>query len=333
MYRDLQRENPNWKRFIDERLIMFSFVNNKFMPPDDPMGRHGPSLDDLRRKYPIVQKKQNCPYGKKCTFGIKCRYFHPERSKQSNQTLADELRSRYPPPHSSVLPPTPAPGHSLSLPTEERPPLGNKPLARQRQPQQENRFQEGEKTRQSSLEPASVTSCDSHDLDSGLGSIDPHHDANYGTNMYSQPHSAPCHCCHATAPHHPQHHTMSRSDVNLAYNVTPFPNYGPYSGGMQAYSHPPDFQRPVHRPPQQMYWSDPYMAPPRAVGRLPEENSQCQQNQARAGPANDQREGVRKKLLAIFSAQLVDTAMSLNPQVLDPQKLLVEILRLQGQGL
>nr|2N5K_A Chain A, Ribonuclease ZC3H12A [Mus musculus] len=24
-------------------------------------------------------RKQPCPYGKKCTYGIKCRFFHPER--------------------------------------------------------------------------------------------------------------------------------------------------------------------------------------------------------------------------------------------------------------
>lgn len=29
MYRDLQAEKPKWKRFIDERLLMYSFVNNK----------------------------------------------------------------------------------------------------------------------------------------------------------------------------------------------------------------------------------------------------------------------------------------------------------------
>lgn len=28
-YRDLQTENPRWKRFIEERLLMFSFVNDK----------------------------------------------------------------------------------------------------------------------------------------------------------------------------------------------------------------------------------------------------------------------------------------------------------------
>ncbi|CAG06675.1 unnamed protein product, partial [Tetraodon nigroviridis] len=42
-YRDLANEKPEWKKFIDERLLMYSFVNDKFMPPDDPLGRHGPA--------------------------------------------------------------------------------------------------------------------------------------------------------------------------------------------------------------------------------------------------------------------------------------------------
>lgn len=28
-YRDLANEKPEWKRFIDERLLMYSFVNDK----------------------------------------------------------------------------------------------------------------------------------------------------------------------------------------------------------------------------------------------------------------------------------------------------------------
>ncbi|XP_038614104.1 endoribonuclease ZC3H12A [Tachyglossus aculeatus] len=94
-YRDLQAERLEWKHFIEERLLMFSFVNDKFMPPDDPLGRHGPSLDNFLRKKPVVpeHKKQPCPYGKKCTYGIKCRYYHPERPSQPQRSVADELRA------------------------------------------------------------------------------------------------------------------------------------------------------------------------------------------------------------------------------------------------
>lgn len=29
VYRDLQAERPEWKKFIEERLLMYSFVNDK----------------------------------------------------------------------------------------------------------------------------------------------------------------------------------------------------------------------------------------------------------------------------------------------------------------
>lgn len=43
------------------------------MPPDDPLGRHGPSLDNFLRKKPVVpeHKKQQCPYGKKCLLNVR----------------------------------------------------------------------------------------------------------------------------------------------------------------------------------------------------------------------------------------------------------------------
>ncbi|XP_042350337.1 probable ribonuclease ZC3H12C [Plectropomus leopardus] len=94
-YRDLANEKPEWKKFIDERLLMYSFVNDKFMPPDDPLGRHGPSLDNFLRKRPIIpeHRKQPCPYAKKCTYGHKCKFYHPERGNQPQRAVADELRA------------------------------------------------------------------------------------------------------------------------------------------------------------------------------------------------------------------------------------------------
>ncbi|XP_034383013.1 probable ribonuclease ZC3H12D isoform X1 [Cyclopterus lumpus] len=94
-YRDLQTENPQWKKFIEERLLMYTFANDKFMPPDDPLGRNGPTIDDFLRKksWTPENKLQHCPYGKKCTYGVKCKFYHPERANQSQLSVADELRA------------------------------------------------------------------------------------------------------------------------------------------------------------------------------------------------------------------------------------------------
>ncbi|CAL8395465.1 unnamed protein product [Arctogadus glacialis] len=94
-YRDLQTESPQWKRFIEERLLMYTFANDKFMPPDDPLGRSGPTIDSFLRNAPWEQevKQQHCPYGKKCTYGSKCKFYHPERANQSQLSVADELRA------------------------------------------------------------------------------------------------------------------------------------------------------------------------------------------------------------------------------------------------
>lgn len=49
------------------------------MPPDDPLGRHGPSLENFLRKRPVVpeHKKQPCPYGQysKSMEKLICLYF------------------------------------------------------------------------------------------------------------------------------------------------------------------------------------------------------------------------------------------------------------------
>ncbi|NWV43024.1 ZC12D ribonuclease, partial [Grantiella picta] len=95
-YRDLQNENPEWKWFIEQRLLMYSFVSNRFMPPDDPLGRHGPSLSNFLSKKPVLPEKkwQPCPYGKKCTYGNKCKFYHPEKLHQAQLSVADELRAK-----------------------------------------------------------------------------------------------------------------------------------------------------------------------------------------------------------------------------------------------
>lgn len=43
-YRDLMSESLEMRKTVEERLLMYNFVNHVFMVPDDPLGRYGPRL-------------------------------------------------------------------------------------------------------------------------------------------------------------------------------------------------------------------------------------------------------------------------------------------------
>ena len=66
------------------------------MPPDDPLGRHGPSLDNFLRMKPTMPDHlpQACPYGKKCTYGNKCKYYHMDRPNRPMKSISETLKER-----------------------------------------------------------------------------------------------------------------------------------------------------------------------------------------------------------------------------------------------
>ncbi|KAF7266647.1 hypothetical protein GWI33_020142 [Rhynchophorus ferrugineus] len=95
-YRDLCQESIEFRKVIEERILMYSFVNDHFMPPDDPLGRTGPTLDNFlraqTRKGEVTgPPPQPCPYGKKCTYGNKCKYHHPERGPLPHKSVTERL--------------------------------------------------------------------------------------------------------------------------------------------------------------------------------------------------------------------------------------------------
>ncbi|XP_029951522.1 NEDD4-binding protein 1 isoform X2 [Salarias fasciatus] len=48
--RDFVDTSETWRKIIQERLLQFTFVEDHFMIPDDPLGKHGPHLDLFLRK-------------------------------------------------------------------------------------------------------------------------------------------------------------------------------------------------------------------------------------------------------------------------------------------
>ncbi|XP_036432745.1 endoribonuclease ZC3H12A [Colossoma macropomum] len=266
-YRDLQGEKPEWKRFIEERLLMYSFVNDKFMPPDDPLGRHGPTLDNFLRKTPRAPKRLPCPYGKKCTYGIKCKFSHPERAKQSQRSLADELREKAKMSTSPQRPTSAGHGASLEEVMEQKLTLDLKgPLKKAHTsenvpvlksgPQSSQRKFPSKRERPGHYSPTSLDSfhiSSQELLDSGLGSYeytelngshcDHMHRGEY-RNAKPQPGSKhrplpsvsqPCSCCSLQSMSSStgyQHHSM---DMAASQNpgAMPYcqPRYNSYGGG------------------------------------------------------------------------------------------------------
>ncbi|XP_018496627.1 endoribonuclease ZC3H12A [Galendromus occidentalis] len=89
-YRDLVQRKPEFKKVVEERLLMYVFVNDHFMPPEDPLGRTGPTLDEFLSKVRL-QLPSVCPYAKKCTYGNKCKYYHPERGNKPQKSITEKL--------------------------------------------------------------------------------------------------------------------------------------------------------------------------------------------------------------------------------------------------
>ncbi|NXQ76557.1 ZC12A Ribonuclease, partial [Quiscalus mexicanus] len=359
-YRDLQSERPEWKKFIEERLLMYSFVNDKFMPPDDPLGRHGPSLDNFLRKKPVVpeHKKQQCPYGKKCTYGIKCKFYHPERINQPQRSLADELRAN------ARLSPTRSTSAKeekkgkrgsqaellCSVPTEsdkssvQKVSAERKSLAHKAKPSDVVLQAKGcvsgtvssDRYQQPPMDSLSYIS--QEHLDSGIGSLE-----NQLSDMW--PHRCTSHCdhshmeqvpvctCSRQRPIYPHSPSLEQNGL-LSYNHS---SHKSSSSGQ--YSLPGEFGAALPR--SREFWSEPYPLPqvrsPGVPGPHPVHGAPGPpygDSGPWAGPEQfaEERASVHVKLCSIFHPHLVDAVMSRFPQLLDPQRLAAEILTYKAQN-
>lgn len=56
-YRDLMLENEEWRHYIENNLLQYSFVDDLFLIADDPMGRRGPHIDQLLSNNKFTKRK------------------------------------------------------------------------------------------------------------------------------------------------------------------------------------------------------------------------------------------------------------------------------------
>ncbi|XP_071992881.1 endoribonuclease ZC3H12A [Engystomops pustulosus] len=360
-YRDLQSEKPEWRKFIEERLLMYSFVNDLFMPPDDPMGRKGPNLDDFLRKRPIApeNKKVQCPYGKKCTYGMKCKFYHPERINQTQRSVADELREN------AKLSPNKGNSKKIKASVAEISTLEPDPTSMQKLPlertgsSQKSRTADKNKLNQwngvSEWYSHGVSSKDSHNqnsFDSGAVELwtsiqnslcDHSHD-------FSN-HQIPC-CQHRNDINNdPRQHYSSQKLIPPSSSTSYYP-YGPSSpwssqtaSQQQLYRRERSAVAPHSLPNSYVplpthsleFWSDP--------GHNGHSSSKPQSNYQLYSPAPNsshdfqqwpnytrERLNMRTRLCAIFQPSLVDAVMNMFPHLLDPQSLAAEIVNYRSQN-
>lgn len=179
-------------------------------------------------------------------------------------------------------------------------------------------------------------------LDSGLGSYESHlPEALYYDTEHrnSKPPSGGRHRC-VPANRQPcsgcSYESQNGGSMSLSSPPNPEhmsygqPRYHSYGGGpvyppvnMSQYS----YHHSRGPPPHHGYWSDHFGAYPPASQDM---RGQGRWSPSKPNPQLSEREQVRKKLLAIFNARLVDRAMDTFPHILDPQRLAAEILILQS---
>ncbi|KAM9503365.1 NEDD4-binding protein 1-like [Salvelinus alpinus] len=130
--RDFVNTSEAWMRIIQERLLQFTFVEDHFMIPDDPLGKHGPHLEVFLRKdnrrSPVTPPLRPDPRATPQPVFVQALQSAPRPSSVPRPTATPQMRplSHWPhsgppgwhPPH-----PTPSPPPQRSHPPRPSPPL------------------------------------------------------------------------------------------------------------------------------------------------------------------------------------------------------------------
>ncbi|KAI2655750.1 Endoribonuclease ZC3H12A [Labeo rohita] len=340
-YRDLQSERPEWKRCIEERLLMYSFVNDKFMPPDDPLGRHGPNLDNFLRKKAMLldHKRQLCPYADELRENARL-----SGSKEDSR-VNGPLRGMYPrndPGFGSCSPsleqeleqklrldPKSSDGRDVMLQywddiLSTKKPLNTATVGQHSASVDITSMQAPYPTNHSSI----------FSSDSGLGSYE---------SQFSEPSQSTEELHRMRSGHPPMSGNPGLPEGGQRYydNMNLFSNYQPNYGAYSSLPLPNPVQR--YSLPAYNAWSYPFFLP--QATSLPEPlpcpsshrspngyGSQQHSAMPQSSAFQEEREEVRKKLHAIFNPHHVNKVMEMFPQLKDAQQLAAEVLKLKSRG-
>lgn len=302
--------------------------------------------------------------GKKCTYGIKCKFYHPERANQSLRSLADELRDNARlsnpvhscPENGGALGASPRGSYFVSSLQQD---LENKLTLDSTGSSLRSQYSNGmlpywDDINCSGNHASNVANhtplkwqfpflpnppSSGFSSDSGLGSFESQFSEasrgledlyrvsskHPGPSYERQDASGPC-SCSSDSTGRGGHQQFCR----LAKSPSNFLGYGtaPYP-------------RPNHGCSMPNGWSDPYWPlQPRIAFSLPD--PVCNASLQRAADVYEcnqymvssqaEREEVRKKLYAIFNPYHVDKVMGMFPKLKDAQQLAAEILKLKSKG-
>lgn len=300
-------------------------------PTDPPPGNK--NLRDLQQVFPpsgssshLALSSSSHPTGKKCTYGVKCKFYHPERLHQSQLSVADELRAQSDRTRSFSPKPSIQETHcglqtsSPLAPAPEDKPLRSSPSQRDRQKQRQQSsleadeafgslegslsrlyLQEAPYSRDSYSSGVASYGSEGHSLSgsfSGYGARGPADGAS---------------CCSCSRRHpqvHPLHHQAANQQPWVSCPALPQLNGSSYSD-MQ-YFVPPAGSRQGHSLPRDPWGHDQccrHAVPVQMFAGEPSSSS-------------SRRRGLRSQLGALFPQSTVERLLDTYPNVSDMSELM-----------
>lgn len=283
--------------------------------------------------------------GKKCTYGVKCKFYHPERANQSQLPVADELRAQRD--RAKNFSPKPSLQDTHAYQPEHRytssttPPLSVEDKSHRASPSEQFTYQRDSSSPRSQPN-TSLPHCSSSDVDEAFSSMGSsmsrlyiqdsmerhHHSYSSGVPSCSLSHDDyshtgsyngnTCSCGGGFLPHQNTVYSQCRCCYqHSSHHYQPVwsscPALPPHNGDSPGhFSEKQRFRQPSNRQTHSLTrepWAQGSLSDPRASSRA---NS----------PSSEQRTGLRRQLSTLFPQSAVEQVMNAYPHISDMSRLI-----------